>query len=157
MEKFRAFIRKHFWADFIFNLILFFFLKLALNVILDGDQKDLIPVIIETILFAFIMTPIFRILRKKGDTEDAYAQIDHIRHYQIGQRPEIKSYLESKGYRVEYNKGTTSYFSSKDDNLFSSIQTFMHETDHYIALVAPEKILQEVPDSIVSIYTAKKK
>ena len=114
--------------------------------------EDLRPMLLETILFTLIMTPILRYLNTLDQGQDPIELGDHVRHFKVGQRATIKAYLESKGYQSDYNQGAVSYFKSTDENALSSKQTFIHESDYWIALVADPIVLRDVPDTIHQIY-----
>ena len=148
----RAFIRKNLVANFVFNFFVFLGMKILLTILLKEPLEDLKPMLLETSLFALIMTPILRYLNTLDQGQDPIELGDHVRHFKVGQRATIKAYLESKGYQSDYNQGAVSYFKSKDENVLSSKQTFIHESDYWIALVADPIVLRDVPDTIHQIY-----
>lgn len=150
LNKFKAFLRNHIWADFLLTFIVFFLLDYFLRT--SGREKPISQVLLYAGLNSLILTPIFRYFRKEKNGFDPYDTVDNVRHYQVGQRAQIKTYLESKGFMVDYNNGAISYFKTDEGSVFSNQQTFIHETDHWIALVAAPEILEDVPSSINSIY-----
>ena len=149
-NHFKALLRNHIWADFLFTFIIFFLVDYFFR--FSGKEKPIHQVLLYAGLSSLVLTPVFRYFRKEENGFDPYETVDNVRHFQIGQRPQIKSYLESKGYSVDYNKGSISYFKTDQGSLLTSQETFIHETDHWIALVASHKILEQVPTSIKSIY-----
>lgn len=155
-NRLRNYIKKHIWAHFAFNFIVFFTIQYLLDRVFEKDFEALTELLLETAIWTFVMTPIFIYLNKIENGHDPYAMVDHVRHYKTGQRPQLKKYLETKGYKVDLNEGSISYFSSDKDNPISRKQTFIHETDHWIALVAKPEILEDVPSTIVSIYLQRK-
>lgn len=155
-HQFKAFITKHIWADFLFIFVLHFLISL-LSKKITGNDKLLEDMLFMSAGFSLVMTPIFRIMRPTEKEHNLYDMVDHVRHYQIGQRPELKAFLETQGYAIDHNDGAVSYFKSEQDNIFSTRKTFLHETDHWIALVASPEILDRVPDSIISIYPLRQK
>jgi len=159
LTRLRTFLRKNIWADFLLTFVLHFIITWLFQYFEDKESRTLVASLLNSAGFALIMTPVFRILRptEENNMMEIYETLDHVRHYQRGQRPQLKAYLESCGYEVDHNDGAISYFRPIESNSLLRKSTFIHETDHWIALVAPEEILQGVPESIVSIYTAKKK
>ena len=152
--KFKAFIQKHIWADFLFVFILYFTIQAVSNQ-MRSDGKSINDLLFTSACFSIIGTPIFRLLRPNEEGLGLYVMVDNVRHYQVGQRELLKSYLESKGYTIFNKEGSVLYFNSKNEGLFSNQKTFIHETNHWIALVAPPKILEEVPSTISSICPQK--
>lgn len=149
-NKFKTYLRNHIWADFLLTFIIFFLIDYFLRI--SGKEKNLNQVLLYAGLSSLILTPIFRYFRKEENGFNPYDTVDNVKYFQIGQRPKIKSYLESKGYSADHNNGSISYFKTDQGSLISIQETFIHETDHWIALVASKKILEDVPSSIKSIY-----
>ena len=153
--KFKRYIEKHIWADFLFVFVVYLTLQLASNY-LRSESKSISELLFTSAGFTLFMTPFFRLTRPTEKNLGLYDMVDHVRHFKIGQRPQLKTFLESQGYTVDKNEGSVTYFKSDKDNIFSSIRTFLHESDHWVALVAKPDILDHVPDSILSIYPRKK-
>jgi len=154
-KAFKAFIRKHIWADFLFVFIIYFTLQLLSRQWTNSD-KSFNELLLHSIGFSLLLIPIVRWTRPDEKEHSLYDLIDHVRYYQIGQKAPIKAFLESQEYSTDYNEGSVSYFKSERDSIFSSTKTFIHETDHWIALVAPPHILDKVPNTITSIYPKMK-
>ena len=149
--KFRTFIKKHIWADFLLVFIIYFTFQLLSRQWTNND-KSLNELLLSSVGFSLLFTPIHRLIGPDEEEHSLYDLVDHVRYYQIGQRAPIKAFLETQEYSTDYNEGAVSYFKSEHDSIFSSTKTFIHETDHWIALVAPPNILDKVPDTITSIY-----
>lgn len=151
-RKFKAFIRNHIWADFLFTFILFLLINIIQDLFSKNTDVQLQEILIESFWFSIILTPIFRLLRPMEDGIDLYEFVDHVRYYKIGQQGEIIKFLESKGYKVDYIEGNVTYFISDQDTILKTSKTFVHKTDHWISLVANPSTLDEVPSKIKSIY-----
>ena len=151
-KRFKAFIRKHIWADFLFVFITYSIIQIIGDQVFGNADRQIKELLFKSIWFTFFLTPLFRLLRHDNEGLGIYDLVDHVRHYQVGQSPKIKSYMQSKGYTVDYTKGGVIYYTSSDESIFSTKKTFIHETDHWIALVASPDILDQVPIDIISIY-----
>jgi len=151
--KLKSYLRKNIWAE----MLLIFMVYFVLHFIGDqlGDKNlSLTEQLVKSAFFSLFMVPVFRALRT-DDEMNIYDQVDHMRHYQVGQKSELVTYLESKGYQMDYIKKSVAYFESDSDRILSTDKTFIHETDHWIALVAQPEILDGVPKSITSIYPSQ--
>ncbi len=155
IRKFKTFIEQNIWADFLFVFTVYITIQLVSNY-MKSDAKPIGELLLPSLFFTVIFVPIIRMLRPNEEGLGLYIMVDHVRHYQVGQRPQLKSFLESKGYLTDYNKGSISYFKSKKDSVFTTQKTFIHETEHWVALVAPPEVLNQVPASIISIYPQKR-
>jgi len=152
LNRLKAFLRNNIWAHFIFNFIFFLIFTYFLRNVIGTSTRSLNVIAREAFFFSLFMTPFLRYLGKEENGFDPYEKVDNVRHYKMGQRPQLKTYLESKGYKSDYNNGSISYFKNDNKSILSNQQTFLHESDHWIALVAAPPILAEVPSYIESIY-----
>lgn len=152
VRRFKSYLRKHIWADFLFVFIVYFTIHIIADAMGWGVGKSTKGLILNSLGFTLIMLPFNRLMRTTEEGLGLYELVDNVRHYQIGQRPLLKTYLESQGYEVDYNEGSVTYFMSDDDKILSTSKTFLHETEYWIALVAEPKILDQVPSTISSVY-----
>ena len=153
-RKFSRYYRKHIWVEYLSIFSIHVLISIIINS-MRSDSTEISDLLFSSVWFAVIFTPIIRFNRPTQEGLGLYDRVDHVRHYQVGQRPQLKAFLETQGYTIDHNDGAVSYFKSEQDNIFSTRKTFLHETAHWIALVAPPEILDQVPDTIISIYPKK--
>lgn len=145
-------MRKHIWANFLFVFIIYFIIQIIKDQVFGDSAKQIKDLLIDSIGFTLTLAPIFLLMGHDDEGLGIYDLVDHVRHYQVGQSPKLKSYMKSKGYTVDYTKGGVIYYTSSDESIFSTKKTFLHETEHWVALVAKPDILDQVPVDIISIY-----